>query len=1095
MSQTTLPDALRPLYESARQAMAVLDEIALDETQAGGEAVPGEFARYIQGLEQLSGLADRSQFAGLQDVCHWLCEEAQHHSVAGQLNWQTIALHYHALTLLTDYMATACDTVRAETLLNHFKLPQWHTPLEEDDVQILSEMLAVADMGETIGVADRAPAAGDNANDLTGGADVSEDVLRVLSEEAGRIAQRLPRHAPSSGDGLWRSALDAFSGEVDQFSHAVAAAGLVGLSEVLFYLTDNVRHLADGEHGLSEPAWALVGAWPPTVHSYLRNIEDAGTWQAMVDYLSDNRWPAPLPDSDVAGLLELLALPRCVRSAQPVSARPSRVSEHHVSLALPDDASADVLDALLEELPLQSAQFGAAVRKLINGTGQLDDVKTAMRIAHALKGAANTVGVAGVANLTHYLEDILEALFEHRCLPANAVAMTLAQAADCLEAMTEALMGMGEVPDDAVETLQCVLDWANRIEVEGLEGIGERLDDASPSVPSSVEDAARGDAAPGAGLRLAPELMDSLLRLLGESAIVNSQVQSRVHHLGEQSKAVRKQHERVQVLLNQLDQLINVKGRQVEVAGNGGEAFDVLELEHSGEVHACISRLEEAVVDAREISDALMQQVYGLSELVVEQERLHKEKQSAIYRSRMVAARSIVPRLERAVRQACRLTGKAVALRVDGGETLIDNRALADLIEPLMHLLRNAVDHGIEPSPQRRDAGKDEQGAIRIQFARRGDLIEVACEDDGAGFDTDRIHDIAQAQGLIPSNEALSDDDVNRFVLAPRFTTKETVTQLSGRGIGMDAVYARVREMKGALSLHSRPGEGLKVVIQIPVSMLSVPAVLVRCANQCFAISNYGVEQILHGRAGEYAYGDDGAELIYQDQRVTMVHLTALLGIKSRQQLPRPIILVGQDEGPKKAVLVDEVIYSREMIVKSLGPFVPQLRGIVGVTILGDGEVAPVLDLPELLSADVYRQECASDADAMLEDVLPRALVVDDSLSARRALAEFVEDCGYDVQTAIDGMDALVMLHKHAPDILFVDLEMPRMNGMELARYVRVNSELAAIPIVMVTSRAGDKHRRQASAAGVDALISKPFNEDELYRCMETLRPSDVAQA
>jgi chemosensory pili system protein ChpA (sensor histidine kinase/response regulator) len=461
----------------------------------------------------------------------------------------------------------------------------------------------------------------------------------------------------------------------------------------------------------------------------------------------------------------------------------------------------------------------------------------------------------------------------------------------------------------------------------------------------------------------------------------------------------------------------------------------------------------------------------------------------------MVPVASVLSRFHRAVRQAGRILDKQVELKVKGADTLVDGNLLNDLIDPLMHVLRNAVDHGIEPPDRRRMLGKDAVGQIELSFQREGDYIVVRCRDDGGGLDLAAIRRTAVRKGLIEDGARLSDDELARLILAPGFSTREEATQISGRGIGMDVVQSRVLDLKGAVHLRTDRDRGLTVELRLPASLLSAHALLVRVRNVIVAVSTRGIEDIHYVEVGELR--TVGAELTYKLGNAVhdVVRLDELLNLpgdrRAAERTGFPLLIVRLDSGAARAVIAQEVLETRNLVVKNLGRYVPKIRGVVGAAILGDGSVASVVDLPELLrsGAQTGHEGWRGTTTglnpawtAQRQSAAAKAIVVDDSISARRTLAKVVRDAGFDVRAAIDGLEAVALLERMTPDIILTDMEMPRMNGLELTGHVRARAETRDIPVIMVTSRSTDKHRRQAEAAGVNVYLTKPFSEETLLK-------------
>jgi chemotaxis protein histidine kinase CheA/ActR/RegA family two-component response regulator len=455
---------------------------------------------------------------------------------------------------------------------------------------------------------------------------------------------------------------------------------------------------------------------------------------------------------------------------------------------------------------------------------------------------------------------------------------------------------------------------------------------------------------------------------------------------------------------------------------------------------------------------------------------------------------SFASRFERCVRQACRLTGKQTAFVLRGGDTMIDSRLLNKLVDPLMHLLRNAVDHGIEDRETRVKNGKAESGTIELSFRLQGQAILVEVRDDGAGLDLVRIAQKARELGLTPSGDAESDAAKNwlrQIIFAAGFSTREQISQTSGRGIGLDMVADRVGELKGRIVVESQPHQGCEFTLRLPMPMIAEQGLLVASGKHRLAIATRGVEQLLF--LEEEALTNQGEHLRYKfnQQEIEVFHLAQLARLPETLAIntmdAHALLVVEASPGHLVGVLVERVIASREMVVKPLTAFTPPVAGILGATILGDGEIAPVLDVQQLVvnmlnggrGAMDWMQQAMRISQQTMADK-PMALIVDDSLSTRRSLAQFVGDMGMDVHTAKDGFEAIEFMQEQTPSIILVDMEMPRMNGLELTAHVRANDTTRHIPVIMITSRNTEKHRSLARAAGVDTYLNKPFSEEEL---------------
>ncbi len=887
---------------------------------------------------------------------------------------------------------------------------------------------------------------------------------------------------------------------IEHLAMAAETVGLSGFQEVCLLIAENAQTL-NQEKKISDKNYStFLSQWPILALKYLESINTT-TSHALASHLLDEQWPMPLIEQDIQPISELLSSPVISTEKTEKPSRKIEATPQDISLALPQDVNNDLLETLLQELPLQTADFSSAIQKLIKGEGSLEDVDTAQRVAHSLKGAANTVGITGIANLTHHLEDILQALAENRSLPSATIADMLLRAGDCLEGMSEALTEAGSAPIESQEILQEILDWANKIDEKGIEII---LSDATPilktPIPAVNPTKPEPQIQPENTTRLSrvpTELLDDLLRLSGENVTLIRQTQEHTRQIMTYAKALKKKEKIVQQLITELEQLVTIKNLSSHseqlLLHSDDNQFDVLELEHYNELNSCTNRLEEATMDSAEINNQLTQKINALLQLSNKQERLQKENQEVVFRSRMIPASSITPRLERAVRQACRLIQHDVELKISGEKTLIDSEILNKLVDPLMHLLRNAVDHGIGSPEARKKVGKNPTGEIKLDFSRKGNHISICCEDDGAGLDLEAIHKKALQKELISEHHELSQSDLEQLILIPGFSTRETTTQVSGRGVGMDAVYSNIKEMKGNLLLNSTQGEGLAVTLTLPVSQLFIHALCAHGNAISVALSNRNIERILPAGTGVITHNESKLTYHLENENYPAQLIETLLGVpfhhKEHDLSNHPVLLVKKNNETTHAILASAFENSREMVVKNLGRHLPEIPGIIGVTIGNGGEVMTVIDLPDFLDFSQHKTIRPLHVNSIQTAAthLPKALIVDDSLSARRALSGFMTDIGFDVQTAINGFDALRTIEAQKPDILIVDLEMPRMNGIELTEHLRAKEATKNLPIIMITSRATSKHKEYAKRLGVDVYLTKPYQENELSESINAL--------
>jgi len=419
---------------------------------------------------------------------------------------------------------------------------------------------------------------------------------------------------------------------------------------------------------------------------------------------------------------------------------------------------------------------------------------------------------------------------------------------------------------------------------------------------------------------------------------------------------------------------------------------------------------------------------------------------------------------------------------------------LSHLGEPLQHILRNAIDHGIEAPDERVILGKPESGKIKLSFYREGNNVVVSCQDDGQGLNYTNIRFTAIQRGLITESQKLTEQDLGRLILMSGFSTKSGVTQVSGRGVGMDVVHTSIRQMKGTLDLHSQTGVGTSILIKLPMTLVTVHVLLVRIGERRFGIPTNHLEQALAPGTEEFLQVGDEITLKKDKNFYALKSLAKLLNMPDdmeiTEQESRSILLVHEETGIS-AVLVDELLETHDLVMKSMGKYVTNIRGVTGASILGDGSLVPLLDLPELLRSGTAASMPIAHSKGQVEEgiaaaqAIPHIMIVDDSLSVRKSLSLLVEDAGFEILLAKDGLEAIEVMEQTRPNVMLVDMEMPRMNGLELTAHVRANQAMQNLPIFMITSRTTEKHREQAKAAGVNAYLTKPYQESELLALID----------
>jgi chemosensory pili system protein ChpA (sensor histidine kinase/response regulator) len=592
--------------------------------------------------------------------------------------------------------------------------------------------------------------------------------------------------------------------------------------------------------------------------------------------------------------------------------------------------------------------------------------------------------------------------------------------------------------------------------------------------------------------RVSAELLDQLLNNAGEVSIARARLEQQLgsveFNLGELSRTVTRLKEQLRKL--EIETETQILHRHEGDTSYRSE-FDPLELDRYSSLHQFSRALAESASDVASLQQLLESLVAEAQNLLQQQSRTVTELQNGLMRTRMVSFQRHVQRLARIVRQAAADSGKQAELVVEGATGELDRQVLERMLPPFEHLLRNAVAHGIEAPAERARAGKSETGQIRMALQREGAEVIVQVCDDGAGMNLKAIRDKGVELGLIRADQHLSDEDIMQLVLEPGFSTAGALTQTAGRGVGMDVVATEIKKLGGALHMETVAGQGTTFTVRLPFTLAVSHALVVRTGDEYYALPLPMVEGVVRLPRAEVAehLGRDSASFDHGGQKYRMQPLAIFVGMEPAP-LPEgeatiPVVLVRAGEH-SAGLVADELIGSREIVVKPVGPQISSIRGISGATLLGDGRVVIILDIVALVRAE-WRGRAAPTVVRDRSDRRTFALVVDDSITVRRVTQRLLERNGMRVLTARDGMDAVALLQEHTPDIILLDIEMPRMDGYEVAMQVRNDARLKDVPIIMITSRVGEKHRARAIELGVDDYLGKPYQESQLIDAITPL--------
>ena len=532
--------------------------------------------------------------------------------------------------------------------------------------------------------------------------------------------------------------------------------------------------------------------------------------------------------------------------------------------------------------------------------------------------------------------------------------------------------------------------------------------------------------------------------------------------------------------------------RTEQHAGKADSDFDPLEFDRFSRLQNLSRGLSESLHDLLTIQSS-MDIFVGEAETVLQQQaRVNTELQEGLMRTRMISFATQAPRLRSIVRQTARELNKRVELKIIGAEVEVDRNVLERMIGPFEHMIRNAIDHGIEHADDRRRLKKPEGGVITIDARHEGSEIVLRFTDDGGGLNTTAIRAKALERGLISPRTTLTDEEVIRFILVSGFSTASTVTHLSGRGIGMDVVHNEIKQLGGSITVDTKRNVGATFIIRLPLTLSITQALMVHVGDQLFALPIASVANILEVPVEKLNNISMGKKplLNHKDQAYPFMHLAARLGISTQPPAGRkaPVLLTRGGARPM-AIQVDSLGGTQEVVVKPLGPQLNKIETISGATILGDGRVVLILDSAGLWLGEegLHVVHRAPEEPVEPAERRPIVMVVDDSITVRKVTSRHLQKRGMDVIVAKDGIDALEQLREQIPDVMLVDIEMPRMDGYELTVTVRSDPALQHIPIIMVTSRAGARHRDRAFQLGANLYMTKPYLEDELLNNIDAM--------
>ena len=784
--------------------------------------------------------------------------------------------------------------------------------------------------------------------------------------------------------------------------------------------------------------------------------------------------------------------------------------------------------------------------KLREAPQDRDHVTGLQRDLHTLKGGARMAGLAPIGDLSHAMESLLEAISENRRTMDRVTVESLERGFDRLHGLVQRVAKRQAIamPEHAIARFEGLVSGEMPVfqsaaapaapppipapVVEAPVAAREPEPEAAAPAPAPARPGGRPAPrhlptieeeekvhAPQEMIRVRSDLLDSLVNYAGEVSIYRSRLEQQIStfrfNLVEFEQTVSRLREQLRKL--EMETEAQILSRYQREAESSESSFDPLELDRFSQLQQLSRALAESVSDLVSIQGLLDDLTRQSETLLLQQSRVSSDLQEGLMRTRMVPFDSLVPSLRRTVRQAAQEVGKRAQLKVEGAQGEMDRNLLERMKAPFEHMLRNAMAHGIESPDERIAANKQAEGTVTIQVSREATEVVLRVSDDGKGMDRDAIRRKAIERGLLKPDAQLSDRDLYGFILETGFSTAEQVTQLSGRGVGMDVVHNEIKQLGGSLAIDSARGTGSTFIIRLPFTLAVTQAILVRLGEATYAVPMSSVQGVVRIARDdlERRMNKPNPAYTYAGDEFLIYELSHLLNmpparIIDETQLP---LLMTRTGDQRAAVRIDSVIGSREIVVKSVGPQISSVPGIFGATIMGDGSVVMILDVAPLVRrAAALREEVAREAEleAALPGLIPAELppvpmpesvaevrrqplimVVDDSITMRKVTTRVLERNDMEVVTAKDGLDAVEKLQDRVPDLVLLDIEMPRMDGYELATYMRNDSRLRKVPIIMITSRTGEKHRQRALEIGVERYLGKPYQEDDLLRHVQDI--------
>ena len=957
-------------------------------------------------------------------------------------------------------------------------------------------------------------------------------LYNVYLNEADEWSRRLLTELTEWALELDRPVHDSTVGLAHSLSGSSATVGFIALSDIARGLEQALRHVrlhahADPEHAkvfvdaaedirrlLHQFAAGFLKEPDPSRLASLKAIlaiefPPAGpsVRDSLYDEESDESPPVALSAFDDDQEFEIATQREPpAPDGMPAAADGDEVSVTDVDIAEVKVEDLEVVDAIdvdlfpifeeeaLELLP----QLGGALRQWTARPENLGARKEVLRVLHTLKGSARLAGAMRLGEMTHQMESAIELLGTEFAQPPNLE--PLLTRLDAIRANFEQLLATPEQARNLPEAAQVpeAMALASAAAVAPVDAAPVAAPVMAPK--SSTLPPLRH--APNQTVRVRAQLLDRMVNQAGEVMITRARLEARLGQLRTSLVELTGNLDRLRNLLRDIElQSESQMQSRLAQAKDSAQGFDPLEFDRFTRVQELTRMMAESVHDVATVQRNLQRTVEGTEDDLIAQARQARELQRDLLRTRMVEFDGVAERLHRAVRQAARDADKQVRLDIQGGSLDMDRGVLERMLPAFEHLLRNAVGHGIESPQARVAAGKPETGLIQIILQQHSDDVTVELRDDGAGLDMDQLRAKAIADGHMGADASLTDAELIKLIYTSGFTTAPVVTELSGRGVGLDIVRSEVQALGGRIETTTQRGLGTSFKLVLPLTTAVTQVVMLRMGELVIGVPANLVEIVRRIPLAELEHAYEINAFEFGKEMIPFFWVGALLQASANSTEARGktmAVAVFRSAGQRLAAHVDEVLGNQEVVVKNLGPQLSRLPGLVGMSVLASGAVVLIYN-PVALTAvygaqasqfrrDGERRAASLPAltgqpkSSLVASVsqTPLILVVDDSITVRRVTQRLLKREGFRVTLANDGLQALERLQEERPAVVLSDIEMPRMDGFDLARNIRADAKLADLPIIMITSRIAEKHRDHARELGVNHYLGKPYSEDVL---------------